>query len=135
MTPTQIKGLFSRLTKSPRKGYGPAQDSPEIIQKPVDDQLSDDDDNDEENSEILQENKEFVEQINSTLGTAHPILYYEHDLCELHHQNKLNVFKVPELKEICLYFELGIKSKDRKADLTDRIGRMVENCTCIRETK
>lgn len=46
----------------------------EIIQKPVDDQLNDDDD-------ILQKNKEFVEQINSTLATAHPILYYEHDLC------------------------------------------------------
>jgi hypothetical protein len=125
LTPTQIKGFFSRQAKLQRTGGGRApQNAPDV------DEFSDD-----YEVEIQKENSEFVDQILSTIGTTHPILYNKFDLCEFFHHNKLHIFKVPELKEICSYFELGTKSRDRKTDLTERIISMINQCTCVRKTK
>ena len=121
LTKTQIKGFFSRLAKLRRKGIV-VSDVVEVF-----DCERDDDDDDEEEKESREE---LIEEIFSKLHTKHPVIFESYDLCELHSEGKLAVFKVTMLKDICKYFELKFTSKDKKADLITVISSFIEQCSC-----
>lgn len=113
----QIKGFFSRLAKKQREGS---------INSGLDFEDTECESEDEED-ELREEVRAcIVKEIN----VNHPIYYDVYDLCDLHEQQKLSVFKVGMLKEICDHFELQYKSKDRKTDLIRKISNMVQNCSC-----
>ena len=122
LTPTKIN--FSRQAKLQRTGDGEApQNSPNFEEF-----------NDDYEVEIQKENSEFINEILTSIGITHPILYDKFDLCELYHNNRLHNFKVSELKQICSYLELETKLTNRENDLIERIKSMVIQCTCVRKT-
>ena len=57
------------------------------------------------------------EAVESQIGVTHPIIYDTYDLCEFNEQNRLNVFKIVMLKEICVTFDIAFKSRDTKGML------------------
>lgn len=88
------------------------------------------DDQDESDSEETELREELITSIKNELNVAHPIFYNTYNLCDLHQQKKLTIFKVIMLREICAHFELQVKAKDKKSDLINRISCMVEKCSC-----
>ena len=85
---------------------------------------------DESDSEEIKLREELITSINNELNVAHPIFYDTYNLCDLHRQKKLTIFKVIMLKEICAHFELEVKAKDKKSDLISKISCMVKKCSC-----
>lgn len=56
-----------------------------------------------------------MNNITTEISVVHPIHYDVYDLCNMYKQEKLSVFKVAMLKEICAHFELPFKSKVKKS--------------------
>ena len=115
---TQIKGFFSRLARVRRRGVKDCQGLDDGLELDVDDE------------EVECERQSLLAEILSRITVTHPIMYEDHDLCELHSQGKMKSFKVTELKEMCRHFELAAKARDNKADLVRKLADMVEQCSC-----
>ena len=113
----QIKGFFSRLAKQRRKGQLESDTSAE----------EDTDDDFEENAQ----REMLVDNITAEIDVCHPIYYDAYDLCDMHKQKSLSIFKITMLKEICAHFELQFKSKDKKQTLIDKISSMIGECICF----
>ncbi len=120
LTKTQIKSFFSRLAKLRRKGIVVSE-----VVEVMDCEQDDDDDYEEKESK-----EELIKEIFSRLHTKHPVIFESYNLCELHSDGKLPVFKVAMLKDICQHFELKFTSKYKKADLIAVISSMIEQCSC-----
>ena len=69
----------------------------------------------EESYEEEEIRQELMGNIVSSMNVMHPILYDAYDLCELHQNQQLGVFKVVMLREICSHFKLSWKTKDKIA--------------------
>lgn len=123
LTAQQIKGVFSRLAKTQRKSNNKNVDAYLKNLDLEEDQLE----SDGEENELREE---LISSITNEINIIHPIFYDAYDLCELHREQRLAVFKVVMPRQICEYFELQFKSKDKKIDLIDNISSMVEKCSC-----
>ena len=67
--------------------------------------------------QCLQENsdrQDLVDMVNGEINVSHPICYDTYDLCERYHSNTLKEFNVAMLKTIYSYFEIPVKSRDKK---------------------
>jgi len=69
------------------------------------------------------------------IGIVHPITQGVYNLCEHEKKGTLSSLKVKKLKEICAYFEITTKSKDKKCHSMDKVAKMINNCTCIKKLK
>ena len=123
----QIKGFFSRLARARRKLK---HNESSGVAVPCATDVFFEDVQDESDSEEIELREELIISINNELNVAHPIFYDTYNLCDLHRQKKLTIFKVIMLKEICAHFELEVKAKDKKSDLISKISCMVEKCSC-----
>ena len=119
LTKTQIKGFFSRLAKLKRKGITATN-----VEELVDFEQDEDDEDEKESRE------ELIAIIFNQLHTKHQVIFESYNLCELHSQKKLSVFKATMLKDICRHFELKFTSKDKKADLITVTSSFIEQCSC-----
>ena len=87
----------------------------------------------EEDIECLVESAEhqnLMANIFEVTGLKHPITYDTYDLCDLHRQNRLPAFNVQMLKKVLSYLEVPFRSKERKADLLDKLRKVVTECEC-----
>ena len=126
LTAQQIKGFFSRLARARRKSkYNQVSG--------VD--MNFEEDQNESDSEETELREELIGSIRNELNVAHPIFYDTYNLCDLYRQQKLSIFKVVMLREICSHFELVVKTKDKKSDLINKISSMVEKCSCQMSTQ
>ena len=71
-----------------------------------------------------------VNHILDQIGIQHPIIYDVYDLCQYYKNEKLCLFSVSMLKNICEHFEIPFKLRDRKSDLILKVGEMISECTC-----
>jgi hypothetical protein len=124
LTKTQIKGFFSRVAKLRKKGGARKSSKAEEL---LEDDIIEDFEDDEEENELREE---LINDIIDKIGVTHPILYDTYNLCELYADNRISIFKVKMLKDICKYFELKHSSKDKKIDLVNRISNFVQKCSC-----
>ena len=116
LTKTQIQSFFSRLAASKRKESGTVGFSME-----------------QEDIECLveiAEHQNLMANIVEAIGLKHPITYDTYDLCDLHRQNRLPSFNVQMLKKVLSYLEVPFRSKERKADLLDKLRKVVTECEC-----
>ena len=118
LTAAQIKGFFSRVTRQRRKGKSRSDTAQHLTESDSEDEEQDDSRND------------LVNEIHSELALKHPIVYQMYDLCDCVKENKLSLFKVAMLREICGHFELPMKSRDKKAILIEHVVNMVQDCSC-----
>ena len=87
----------------------------------------------EEDIECLVESAEhqnLMANIVEAIGLKHPITYDTYDLCDLHRQNRLPAFNVQMFKKVLSYLEVPFRSKERKADLLDKLRKVVTECEC-----
>ena len=77
-----------------------------------------------------QEKCSLLEAVESLIGVTHPIIYDTHNLCKFNRQNRLNVFKIVMLKEICSTFDIAFKSRDTKGMLIAKLKEMLDQCSC-----
>lgn len=124
LTKTQIKGVFSRVAKLRKKGSARKSSKAEEL---FEDDIVEDFEDDEEENELREE---LINSIIDKIGATHPILYDTYNLCELQADDRISIFKVKMLKDICKHFELKISSKDKKIDLVNRICNFVQKCSC-----
>ena len=118
LTKTQIKGFFSRLASSRRKGRGtPATP------------LSAEDEEEEINE---QERYEALEEVLELLGVKHPIVYDVYDLCKYYEDNLLSSFNVSMLRDICRHYDIPFKSRDLKKVLVEKVASMIKECSCCK---
>ena len=118
MTKTQVQSFFSRLGATGRKDQGIVGILPDQ----------------EEDTQCLQEDsnrQELIDEVNKQLNVSHPICYDTYDLCERYHSNTLQQFNVVMLKTICSYFEIPIKSRDKKKVLMVKLSEMISKCQCV----
>ena len=118
MTKTQVQSFFSRLAATRRKDQGIVGILPDQ----------------EEDTQCLQEDsnrQELIDEVNKQLNVSHPICYDTYDLCERYHSNTLQQFNVAMLKTICSYFEIPVKSRDKKKVLMDKLSEMISKCQCV----
>ena len=118
MTKTQVQSFFSRLAAKHRRDQGAI------------DLLA----NRDEDVQCLQENSDrhdLLDMVNREINVAHPICYDTYDLCERYQSNTLKEFNVAMLKAICNYFEIPVKSRDRKQVLLDKLADMISECECV----
>ena len=71
-----------------------------------------------------------VNHILDQIGIQHPIIYDVYDLCQYYKNEKLCLFSVSMLKNLCEHIEIPFKSRDRKSDLVLKVGEMISECTC-----
>ena len=116
LSSAQIKSFFSRLAATRRKAA--------TLQTPLEDLEAES----EEHSR-----REALREIARDLQVQHPIIYDIYDLCDMDKQNRLNVFNVSMLKNICEQFEIPFKSRERKADLISKVHQMVADCSCSQQ--
>jgi hypothetical protein len=83
-----------------------------------------------ESLEEEQERCSLLEAVESQMGVTHPIIYYTYDLCECNEQNRLNVFKIVMLKEICNTFDIAFKLRETKGMLIAKLKEMLDQCSC-----
>jgi hypothetical protein len=116
LTKTQIQGFFSRVTAARRKGLvGVSVEEEDDLQCLLE----------------TSERQELINQINGEIKVKHPICYDMYDLCERYHSNTLDEFNVAMLKTICNYFEIQVKSKDRKNVIVSKLADMISECECV----
>ena len=118
LTKTQVQGFFSRLAAKHRKGQGAIDLSPDQ----------------DEDVQCLQENfdrQDLVDMVNEEINVSHPICYDTYDLCERYLNNTLKEFNMAMLKTICSYFEIPVKSRDKKQVLIDKLSDMIRECECV----
>lgn len=118
MTKNQVQSFFSRLAATRRKDQG-------VVGLSADQ---------EEDVQCFQENsdrQDLVDMVNREINVSHPICYDTFDLCERYHSNTLQKFNVAMLKTICSYFEIPVKSRDKKKDLVDKLTDMICECECV----
>ena len=129
LTKTQIQSFFSRLAAKKRKRKTDGQGNA----------LEGDDPQGENEEQLLEDEIGFlnekhrnhvIEEVLAKVGLEHPITYDGYNICELAKLDKLSQFKVKDLKEMCNFFELSPKAGGTKPLLTERIKRMVEECSC-----
>ncbi|XP_028417994.1 uncharacterized protein LOC114542718 [Dendronephthya gigantea] len=118
LTKTQVQGFFSRLAVKCRKGQG-------VID------LSDKQDEDVECLQEHSNRQDLVDLVNGEINVSHPICYDTYDLCERYLSNTLKEFNVSMLKTICGYFEIPVKSRDKKQVLIDKLSDMIQECECV----
>ena len=122
LTTTQVKGFFSRLSKLFKQKLATLDPEVSTLELNI---LEDEDDEEEKvQREIL------ISEIKDQIQVTHPIFYDTFDLCEMYHNNQLPTFKVTMLKEICAYFDIKFKSKDKKSDIIKRLSLMIESFNC-----
>ena len=115
LTKTQIKGFFSRLAAAQRKNIvGVSADQQEDVECIVEDL----------------EREGLIDDINEEMGLKHPITYDDYDLCDYYHKDKLSAFNVTMLKSICSHLEVPFKSKQKKADLIQKLKDIISECEC-----
>ena len=124
LTKTQVKGFFSRLAKLRKNGGACKSRNDEEL---FDEDLVEDLEDDKEEKETREE---LINSIVGKIATTHPILYDTYNLCELQANDRISVFKVKMLKDICKHFELKISSKEKKIDLVNTIRNFVKKCSC-----
>ena len=87
----QIKGFFSRLARARRKLK---HNESSGVADPCATFVFFEDVQDESDSEEIELREELIISINNELNVAHPIFYDTYNLCDLHRQKKLTVFKL-----------------------------------------
>ena len=94
--------LFSRLAAARRKNIATKDSEDDLVSLSEFDDVSGNHWMEEvESLEEEQERCSLLEAVKSQIGVTHPINYDTYDLCEFNEQNRLNVFKIVMLKEIC----------------------------------
>ena len=122
LTATQVKGFFSRLSKRFKGKIATLDQEVSTIELNIPE--------DEDDEEEKVEREILITEIEDQIQVTHPIFYDTFDLCEMYHKNQLLSFKVTMLKEICTYFDIKIKSKDKKSDIIKNLSVMIESCCC-----
>ena len=123
LTKTQVKGFFSRLAKLRKNGGAcKSRNDEELFDEDVVEDLEDD-------KEEKETREELINSIVGKIVTTHPILYDTYNLWELQANDRISVFKVKMLKDICKHFELKISSKEKKIDLVNTIRNFVKKCS------
>ena len=79
------------------------------------------------------ERKQLMAHISNELRPLHPLSYDVFNLCECARDNKLSLFNVSLLKEILRFFEIPLKSRDRKKDLIEQLMSFIQECQCFNE--
>jgi Arf-GAP/Rho-GAP domain/ANK repeat/PH domain-containing protein 3 len=131
LTKNQVKGFFSRLAVARRKNVGTNDSEDDLVSLSEIDDVSGNQWMEE--LESLQEEQErcsLLEAVESQMGVTHPIIFDTYDLCECNEQNRLNVFKIVMLKEICSTFDIAFKSRETKGMLLAKLKEMLDQCSC-----
>ena len=79
----------------------------------------------------FQQITELIDEVNKQPNVMQPICYDTYDLCQRYHSNTLQQFNVATLKAICSYFEIPIKTTDKKRVLMDKLSEMISKCQCV----
>ena len=79
------------------------------------------------------ERQQLMAHISNELRPLHPLSYDAFNLCECARDNKLSLFNVSLLKEILRFFEIPLKSRDRKKDLIEQLMSFIQECQCFNE--
>ncbi|CAB4022439.1 Hypothetical predicted protein, partial [Paramuricea clavata] len=128
----QVKSFFSRLAAARRKNVGTNDSEDDLVSLSEIDDVSGNHWMEElESLEEEQERCSLLEAVESQMGVTHPIIYDTYDLCECNEQNRLNVFKIVMLKEICSTFDIGFKSRETKGMLIAKLKEMLDQCDFI----
>lgn len=88
----------------------------------------------EEDIQCLQEYSEredLTNTVNEEINVAHPICSDSYDLYERCHSNTLQEFNVAMRRSICNYFEIPVKSRDKKKFVLDKLTVMISECECV----
>ena len=127
----QVKSFFSRLAAARRKIVATNDSEDDLASLSEIDDISGNQWMEElESLEEEQERCSLLEAVESQIGITHPVIYDTFDLCELNKQNRLNVFKIIMLKEICSTFDITFKSRDNKGMLVTKLKEMLDQCSC-----
>ena len=127
LTKTQIKSFFSRLAAARRKRR---------LQQPS---VSYDEDSETEldtlaedvaNAEQEKMHEEIMARLRDEIGLQHPIVFENFNICQYYREGKLKLFNIPMLKNICEYFEISFKARDKKAVFLKRLSDLVRECDC-----
>ena len=113
LTANQIAGFFSRLASK--------KNLPEEEQQP-----------DIEVAAYEASRNELVKEIAHELAPKHPIVYDNYNLCELSLQKKLSDFSITMLKDICIFFEIGISDVTvrRKKPYINKLQSLCQSSEC-----
>ena len=131
LTKNQVKSFFSRLAAARRKIVATNDSEDDLASLSEIDDISGNQWMEElESLEEEQERCSLLEAVESQIGITHPVIYDTFDLCELNKQNRLNVFKIIMLKEICSTFDITFKSRDNKGMLVTKLKEMLDQCSC-----
>ena len=120
----QIKSFFSRFASKRRKEYLGAgnaaekEETEKFLESDTDEELE------------LETQAGLLKEIVMKLDVSHPILYKEYNLCDLYNRSRLSSFTKPLLRDICKYFSIAFKTKDRKDTLVQALENMVRTCSC-----
>ena len=131
LTKNQVKSFLSRLAAAHRKNVGTNDSEDDVVGLSEIDDVSESQWMDEvESLEEEQERCSLLEAVESQMGVTHPIIYDTYDLCECNKENRLNIFKIVMLKEICSTFDIAFKSRDTKGMLITKLKEMLDQCSC-----
>lgn len=112
------------MAKLRKKESAPAPSKAEEL---FEDDIVEDFEDDVEENELRDE---LINSIVDKTGATHPILYDAYNLCELQAGDRIFIYKVTMLKDICKHFKLKVSSKDKKIDLVNIICNFVQKRSC-----
>ncbi|RUA04226.1 MAG: hypothetical protein DSY43_06820 [Gammaproteobacteria bacterium] len=116
LTKTQVQGFFSRMANTRKKSA--AIGATDVVEE------------DDFGECLVDEQLEQLQLVMEEVGFSHPIVYDVYDICEYYQSNRLSTFNVNMLKEMCRFFEISFKAKDRKKDFIVKIEKLVKECSC-----
>ena len=113
LTTNQIAGFFSRLAS--KKSLAEEEQQADI-----------------EVAVYEASRDELVKEVARELAPKHPIVYDMYNLCELSLQKKLSDFSITMLKDICIFFEIGISDVTvrRKKPYINKLQSLCQSCEC-----
>ena len=117
LTKLQVQGFFSRLASARRKQGWYGADMSEEVDK----------------GDEVGDQRHAVEDVIENLGFKRPIIFDVYNICQYYHSNKLHLFNVSMLKDMCRYFEIPYKSRDPKRDLLAKVSELVKECECSKK--
>ncbi len=123
----QIKSFFSRWAAARRKSR-----QQQLSSGCVEDCETDLDTLAEDVANVEQERmrEEILARLRSEIGLQHPILFENFIICQYYREGKLKLFNIPMLKNICEYFEISFKARDKKATSLEKLSDLVRECDC-----
>ena len=71
-------------------------------------------------------------QAEKEVALCHPIIYDAHNICKLIAQEKLSIFSMKILQDLCVHLgeEISEIRVKRKTPYIDRVVGIVKQCTC-----